>query len=106
MSQRTTLLVYKLFTKAKEALQVFAGPHLLAEREGFEPSIRFPAYTLSKRAPSATRPPLHKVRRNLAKGATKYKLYSLKALGFFHPFFDRLCALSVTAQTDARKMAK
>jgi len=27
-------------------------------------------------------------------------------LGFFHPFFDRLCALSVTAQTDARKMAK
>src|SRR6185312_14986767 len=31
----------------------------LAEREGFEPSIRFPVYTLSKRAPSATRPPLH-----------------------------------------------
>ena len=31
---------------------------ILAEREGFEPSIRFPAYTLSKRAPSATRPPL------------------------------------------------
>ena len=30
----------------------------LAEREGFEPSIRFPVYTLSKRAPSATRPPL------------------------------------------------
>ena len=32
---------------------------ILAEREGFEPSRRFPAYTLSKRAPSATRPPLH-----------------------------------------------
>ena len=32
---------------------------VLAEREGFEPSIRFPVYTLSKRAPSATRPPLH-----------------------------------------------
>ena len=30
----------------------------LAEREGFEPSIRFPIYTLSKRAPSTTRPPL------------------------------------------------
>ena len=30
----------------------------LAEGEGFEPSIRFPVYTLSKRAPSATRPPL------------------------------------------------
>ena len=32
----------------------------MAEGEGFEPSIRFPAYTLSKRAPSATRPPLRK----------------------------------------------
>ena len=30
----------------------------LAEGEGFEPSIRLPAYTLSKRAPSTTRPPL------------------------------------------------
>jgi hypothetical protein len=30
----------------------------LAERVGFEPTIRFPVYTLSKRAPSATRPPL------------------------------------------------
>ncbi len=30
----------------------------LAEREGFEPSIEFPLYTLSKRAPSATRPSL------------------------------------------------
>jgi hypothetical protein len=30
----------------------------VAEREGFEPSRRLPAYTLSKRAPSATRPPL------------------------------------------------
>ncbi len=25
--------------------------HGVAEREGFEPSIRFPVYTLSKRAP-------------------------------------------------------
>ena len=30
----------------------------MAEGEGFEPSRRLPAYTLSKRAPSATRPPL------------------------------------------------
>ena len=37
----------------------------MAEGEGFEPSIRLPVYTLSKRAPSATRPPLLK-RRNLA----------------------------------------
>ena len=30
----------------------------MAEGEGFEPSRQFPAYTLSKRAPSAARPPL------------------------------------------------
>ena len=30
-----------------------------AESEGFEPSIQFPVYTLSKRAPSATRTTLH-----------------------------------------------
>ena len=30
----------------------------MAERVGFEPTIRVNVYTLSKRAPSATRPPL------------------------------------------------
>ncbi len=30
----------------------------VAEREGFEPSRRLPAYTLSRRAPSTTRPSL------------------------------------------------
>src|SRR5712671_4415527 len=30
----------------------------LAEREGFEPSVEFPLHTLSKRAPSTTRPSL------------------------------------------------
>ncbi len=33
---------------------------LMAEREGFEPSIWFPIYTRSRRAPSTTRPPLQK----------------------------------------------
>ena len=32
----------------------------VAEGVGFEPTIRFPVYTLSKRAPSATRPSLRK----------------------------------------------
>ncbi len=32
----------------------------VAEREGFEPSRRLPAYTRSRRAPSTTRPPLLK----------------------------------------------
>ena len=42
----------------------------LAEGAGFEPAIRFPAYTLSRRAPSATRPPLRSVRRG-ARGLSK-----------------------------------
>ena len=33
----------------------------LAEREGFEPSVEFPQHTLSRRAPSAARSPLHKM---------------------------------------------
>ena len=33
---------------------------VMAERKGFEPSRRFPAYTLSRRAPSTTRPPLRR----------------------------------------------
>ena len=31
----------------------------MAERKGFEPSKRFPVYSLSRGAPSTTRPPLH-----------------------------------------------
>src|ERR1700712_619846 len=31
----------------------------LADREGFEPSNGFHRYTLSRRAPSTTRPPVH-----------------------------------------------
>ena len=33
----------------------------VADREGFEPSRRLPAYTRSRRAPSTTRPPVHTV---------------------------------------------
>ena len=45
----------------------------MAEREGFEPSKRFPVYTLSKRAPSTTRPPL-----------------LFKIINCFYKFFDEL----------------
>jgi hypothetical protein len=34
----------------------------MAERVGFEPTLEFPLNTLSKRAPSATRPSLRRVR--------------------------------------------
>ena len=40
----------------------------VAERQGFEPWRRSPAYTLSRRAPSTTRPPLR--RGGLARGKT------------------------------------
>jgi hypothetical protein len=34
----------------------------MAERVGFEPTLEFPLNTLSKRAPSATRPSLRRIR--------------------------------------------
>ena len=37
----------------------------MAERMGFEPMIEFPLYTLSKRAPSTTRPPLLNIKSQL-----------------------------------------
>jgi hypothetical protein len=33
----------------------------MAERAGFEPAVRFPLHTLSKRAPSTTRTPLRQL---------------------------------------------
>ena len=41
----------------------------VAEGGGFEPPLRFPVNTLSKRAPSATRPPL---REGAGKGACRH----------------------------------
>ncbi len=38
----------------------------MAERQGFEPWIEFPLYTLSKRAPSTTRPSLRIAARPLS----------------------------------------
>ena len=44
----------------------------MAEREGFEPSIRFLLYALSRGAPSATRPPLqNRVHNNIGLGETR-----------------------------------
>jgi hypothetical protein len=40
--------------------QRILGEDALAEGAGFEPAIRSPAYTLSRRAPSTTRPPLRR----------------------------------------------
>ncbi len=41
-----------------------SGRNEMAEREGFEPSIRFPRYSLSRGAPSATRPSLRIIKVN------------------------------------------
>ena len=40
---------------ARKTKTGIAGYYHMAESEGFEPSIRFPVYTLSRRAPSTTR---------------------------------------------------
>ena len=41
-----------------EARRAAARSQIMAERKGFEPSIPFPVYSLSRGAPSTTRPPL------------------------------------------------
>src|SRR5690606_29946665 len=54
----------------REKWRKFSAPSgtEVAEREGFEPSIRFPVYTRSRRAPSTTRPPLRKATVRLRTG--------------------------------------
>ena len=42
----------------------------MAEGVGFEPTIRVTVYTLSKRAPSAARPPLLEIVRHVKTGLT------------------------------------
>src|SRR6267154_5002967 len=44
--------------KSPHLRRIVAADSGLVEGVGFEPTIRFPVYTLSKRAPSATRPSL------------------------------------------------
>ena len=61
----------------------------MAESEGFEPSMEFPPYTLSRGAPSATRPTL---RFNLYSSFTDVSGSSLSA----HPA-TQVCALFGTA---------
>ena len=51
----------------------------VAEGVGFEPTKRSPVYTLSKRAPSATRPPLRRSAEKVPKRPTGIK----GQLGFF-----------------------
>lgn len=50
----------KLRRFRRSLLHMYKVENLLADREGFEPSIRFPVYTLSRRAPSTTRPPVRR----------------------------------------------
>src|SRR5580704_16528019 len=52
----------------------------MAEGAGFEPAIRFPAYTLSRRAPSTTRPPLRSPH-SLPAGPLSYKARRISARG-------------------------
>ena len=49
----------------------------MAEREGFEPSIRLTVYTLSRRAPSATRTPLQ-IKLYLSNECTTRTMFKLR----------------------------
>ena len=66
---------------------------ILAEGAGFEPAIRFPVYTLSKRAPSATRPPLRRKRQRNREHLELQPLYSGQDF-----FFGLLRLISLIAQ--------
>ena len=51
---------------------------MLADREGFEPSLGLHLNTLSKRAPSATRPPVHPAARVMAVAETGRNLQTVQ----------------------------
>ena len=52
-------IVDKTFQECRTyRITIGSTPEGMAERQGFEPWRRSPAYTLSRRAPSTTRPPL------------------------------------------------
>jgi hypothetical protein len=53
----------------------------MAEREGFEPSVPLTVHTLSKRAPSTTRPPL------LTKFETK-KIFAYTCIDNYSIFYN------------------
>ena len=44
----------------------------MADRKGFEPSRRSPAYALSRRAPSTTRPPVRRQSYRKSQGRCKH----------------------------------
>ena len=53
-----------------------------AESEGFEPSIQFPIYTLSKRAPSATRTTLQFIVDGKCTCLDLFKVINLKSFPY------------------------
>lgn len=66
-------------------MQRFEYKHLflddMAERKGFEPLIRSPVYTRSRRAPSTTRPPLQRrcnITVKVASSSGKFKINQKK----------------------------
>ena len=54
---RSAAVIFVLGFRALSFVLRFSAV-IMAESQGFEPWLRFPANTLSKRAPSATRPTL------------------------------------------------
>src|SRR5689334_24912838 len=73
---------------------------LLAERVGFEPTLEFPLNTLSKRAPSATRPSLRRYREATAEWRVAPPLNSMVRGAWPQPVvFNPIVPRSVRAIT-------
>ncbi len=73
--------------------KVLEGFHIgkckMAERQGFEPWRQFPAYTLSKRAPSTTRPPLRIFFQQMLVLVLTKPRYAFNHLRYFCPIFSQ-----------------
>jgi hypothetical protein len=64
-----------LLANGSEGLRI----EVMAEGVGFEPTIRFPVYTLSKRAPSATRPSLRTREAQYSEASPTHNLRQIQA---------------------------
>lgn len=77
--------------KCKKPFYYFRIEGLFEERRGFEPPIRFPAYTLSRRAPSTTRAPLRREASAKIQNLWKRECFLEKTFTFFYAFL-RICS--------------
>ena len=72
----------------------------MAERQGFEPWRRSPAYTLSRRAPSTTRPPLRSACLSLDLGVMQEQKEAVSGLFFIPRTIAIQCSEWILGQSE------